>query len=227
MMVLIIFSVILFAILAYFCAQKDGRSNEDIKDRLFHPREYASSGRAGERFLYRSLLEVGVSKEQIFRNVYIPALGKDGKENGKTTEIDILVVARKGVLVFEHKARTGNIYGDADREQWIQYLGKSKFFLQNPIQQNRYHKKCLERYIEGKAPIYTFITTSNNGKWKIQGDKPEDHIIRREGDFRKMYEKLPDCADMGKEYKGLLEKFHGKSRPKDGTAERHIRDFCL
>ncbi|MBQ7529857.1 NERD domain-containing protein, partial [bacterium] len=54
------------------------------------------------------------------RNVYIRT------PNG-TTEIDLIVLSRKGLLVFECKNYNGNIYGDGRRKKWIQYLGRKSF----------------------------------------------------------------------------------------------------
>ena len=208
-------------------AVNKGVSLKDAKDYVGNRYEYRRPGGAGERWLYRSLLEIGFSEEQIFRNVYIPALDKFGKYNGKTTEIDVLAVSRKGLLVFEHKALSGNIYGDGEKDQWIQYLGNKKYFFRSPVGQNRYHKKCLRKFIRAEVPIYTFITTSNNGNWKVKNIDKEDHFIQREGEFKEIYFRLPDSRGMKIQYRNYLNMFSKKSRPTDGTREKHIREFCL
>ncbi len=221
--------IIFFAlVVATFNEARDkGVSFDDVKDYVRHNDEYKTLGEAGERWLYRSLLEVGFSEEQIFRNVYIPAVDKFGKYNGKTTEIDVLALSKKGILIFEHKALSGNIYGDGEKEQWIQYLADKKYFFRSPVEQNRYHKKCLKKYIRAEVPIYTFITTSDNGKWKVRNISKEDHFIEQEGEFKEIYFKLPDSARMKAQYKNYLNMFSKKSRPTDGTREKHIREFCL
>ncbi|MBQ6605541.1 hypothetical protein IJH66_00995, partial [Candidatus Saccharibacteria bacterium] len=50
-------------------ARDKGVSFDDVKDYVRHNDEYKTLGEAGERWLCRSLLEVGFSEEQIFRNV--------------------------------------------------------------------------------------------------------------------------------------------------------------
>lgn len=90
-------------------------------DRFQHPEEYADKGKEGERIIYRTLVDqIHVPENQILRNVYVPTA------NGKTSEIDLLVISKKGILLFECKNYAGNIYGDAKRNKWIQYLGKKK-----------------------------------------------------------------------------------------------------
>lgn len=79
-------------------------------DRLRHPEEWKDEGKSGEQIVYRLLVDkIHVPENQILRNVYVPT------EDGKTSEIDILVVSKKGLLVFECKNYAGNIYGDAKR----------------------------------------------------------------------------------------------------------------
>lgn len=145
----------------------------DIIDIILHPREYANLGDAGERFLYRALIKLGVPKDQIFRNVYIPA------PDGRLTEIDLLIVCKKGILVIENKAFNGIIYGDGEHNRWIQYLGGKKSYFLSPVIQNRYHKKCLKEYIKNRVPVTTFIAHSADGTWKIKNLQPEDHFLKR------------------------------------------------
>ncbi|MBQ3353151.1 NERD domain-containing protein [Candidatus Saccharibacteria bacterium] len=73
-------------------------------DRFKNPEEYKDTGSAGERIIFTTLRDkIHVPEKQILRNVYIPTA------NGKTSEIDILVVSKKGLLVFECKNYAGNI----------------------------------------------------------------------------------------------------------------------
>lgn len=41
---------------------------------ILNRKEYQISGGAGERFSYRELLKIGIPKNQIFLNVYIPVI---------------------------------------------------------------------------------------------------------------------------------------------------------
>ena len=66
-------------------------------DYVQHPEEYATKGSAGERLVYLNLIRgYNIPEAQIFRNVYVPT------RNG-TTEIDLIVVSKKGLRVFECK----------------------------------------------------------------------------------------------------------------------------
>lgn len=97
--------------------------NRDI-DKLRRPEEWKDVGKSGEQIVYRAFVDkYHVSENQILRNVYILT------SDGKTSEIDLLVVSKKGLLVFGCKNCGGNIYGDAARLRWIQYLRRKKSYF--------------------------------------------------------------------------------------------------
>lgn len=212
----------LIALAAYIVLllKREQLTFSDLWDMLRNRNEYKTSGQSGERFLYRELLKLGISESQIFRNVYIPVLNKPGK----TTEIDILVLSKKGILIFEHKNYQGKIYGDGRSRRWAQcYHGKRTFL--SPIEQNRYHRDCLQRFIGTKIPIYTFITHSRGGEWHISNLPPEAHFLSKHGQFVKIYQDLPDFEFTAKHFIALTEKFTKLSRPEGSIREQHIANF--
>lgn len=129
-------------------------------DRLRHPEEWKNVGSSGEEIVYRALNDdIYVPEAQILRNVYIPT------SDGKTSEIDLLVVSKKGLLVFECKNYGGNIYGDAKRPKWIQYHGRKKSYFYNPLMQNRTHVRHLKKYLKefGDLPAIPMVVTITRG----------------------------------------------------------------
>lgn len=89
---------------------------------------------------------------RIMRNVYIP------QKSNKFTEIDVLLLHETGVYVFESKNLSGNIYGNADKPQWLRYKKNGeKDFIPNPIKQNDGHIKALQNYLQqDKYQLRTF-----------------------------------------------------------------------
>ncbi|MBU3105487.1 nuclease-related domain-containing protein [Clostridium gasigenes] len=67
-----------------------------------------------------------------------------------TTQIDHVLIGRKGVFVIETKNYDGWIFGDEKSKYWTQtiYKKKSRFF--NPIRQNYGHVKAIEKIIDEK-----------------------------------------------------------------------------
>ena len=60
---------------------------------------------------------------------------------GKTSQIDHVVINPRGVFVIETKNYSGRIYGSENQLEWTQVLsyGRVKHKLYNPIKQNRTH----------------------------------------------------------------------------------------
>jgi len=92
---------------------------------------------------------------KILMNLQIPT------SNGKTTEIDLLLIHESGLYVFEAKHYKGTIYGTDDQARWTQYFRTTQnSYFQNPVQQNQYHIKALADRFPG-IPIYSIIVFTN------------------------------------------------------------------
>ena len=78
---------------------------DKILDSIF---DEESIGEHGEKLTERELKFVRLlgRKGKILRNVYIP------KDNGETTEIDVVYITQKGIFVIESKNYSGWIFGD-------------------------------------------------------------------------------------------------------------------
>lgn len=118
-------------------------------------------GRLGEFCTYKFLKLLDGYRKFLF-NVYLP------KENGDTTEIDIILLHESGIYVFESKNYSGWIFGTETQQYWTQTLPigrgktkKSKFF--NPIIQNKVHLKWLQQFLEyeRQLPFYSYIIFSD------------------------------------------------------------------
>lgn len=116
-------------------------------------------GKLGEYLIYRNLMGIEGYKKFLF-NCYVP------KENGETTEIDVIMIHETGIYVFESKNYSGWIFGTENSKQWTQTLpagkGKShKSHFLNPIMQNKLHIKWLSSYLNTELPIFSFIVFSD------------------------------------------------------------------
>ena len=98
-------------------------------------------GRYGEYLIFKQLKAFEKKGAKFLFNVYFP------KENGETTESDVIMITSRGFIVFESKNYSGWIFGDEKNRTWTQALPqgqgrpalKEKFF--NPIMQNNLHIK--------------------------------------------------------------------------------------
>lgn len=118
-------------------------------------------GTGGEYDLYRCLSPLEGYKRFLF-NCYLP------KEDGETTEADVILLHESGIYVFESKNYSGWIFGSENQTYWTQTLpagrsGIQKYRFFNPIIQNEVHMKCLQRILnEPTIPIYSYIVFGDN-----------------------------------------------------------------
>ncbi len=110
-------------------------------------------GTNAEKKLIAALLKLGIHPKAIFHDLYIP------RNNGKFSQIDLVVATKVGILVFEVKDYSGWIYGNGSRLKWTQVLayGREKYKFYNPVLQNNSHIKCLRQQLKEKVPFYSII----------------------------------------------------------------------
>ena len=78
-------------------------------------------GRNGEYLIYRCLKVLG-DQHKVLTNIYLP------KEDGTTTEIDLIMISATSIYVFESKNYSGWIFGDESSKFWTQSLKGGKSF---------------------------------------------------------------------------------------------------
>ena len=93
-------------------------------------------------------------------NLYIPS------KNENTTEIDLIMITRKGLFVFESKNYGGWIFGSEKSKYWMQTLpGRNGRCLKNqfysPILQNKGHINNLRRILQCYIPCFSIIVFSD------------------------------------------------------------------
>lgn len=86
----------------------------------------------------------------VFHDILLPS------RDGKTTQIDHLILSIYGIIVIETKNYKGWIYGDEKKTYWTQVIYNRKEKLYNPIFQNFGHIKALEQII-GTQPFVSII----------------------------------------------------------------------
>lgn len=110
-------------------------------------------GNYGELKVERRL-RLFISKEDvIIENLLLP-------DGSGTTEIDKVIISKKGILCIESKFWGGYISG-GDTGDWTQttfYDGvKKQRKLHNPVIQNQGHIKALDKIFNGNYPIFNVV----------------------------------------------------------------------
>lgn len=121
---------------------------------------------------------------KILMNLNVPT------ENEKTTEIDLILIHETGIYVFEIKHYKGTIYGDDNGYLWTQYFRTVKNnTFKNPILQNEYHIKALEKFFNN-IPIKSVVVFTNyDCNIKVKNSNPNIHLCTLQY-LRKNLEKI-------------------------------------
>ena len=98
------------------------------------------------------------------------------KGNNGTSQIDHILIGKKGIFVFETKDYNGHIYGDEYSREWTQIINFKKNKFYNPIRQNYGHIKSLEKTIKRNDIFISVIVFTN--KSKLKKIKTETPVIQ-------------------------------------------------
>lgn len=130
-----------------------------------------------ERDLVVYLQRNGVSPKAIFHDLYVPS------NNGKYSQIDLVVVVSEGIIVIEVKDYQGWIFGTGNQQKWTQVLayGREKYRFYNPILQNTNHINALKRQSLqfSKLPYFSVIVFSNHCELKELSIIPKDTFVTK------------------------------------------------
>lgn len=104
---------------------------------------------------------IGVYK-QVIHDLVIPT------ENGKKTQIDNILITTKGIFVIENKNFSGIVKNDQNGN-WYTILNKESYSTNyNPIEQNKYHIKCLQKLLDKDFNLfYSLIVLGYNTKNQV------------------------------------------------------------
>lgn len=180
-------------------------------------------GKHGEKLTERELKLVRLfgRKGKTLRNVYVP------KNNGETSEIDVLYITQKGIFVIESKNYSGWIFGNEKSTYWAAMLSnrqKNRFY--NPVKQNRTHIKWLNQYLEGRFPLFSVIVFSERCELKkVEIESPTIQVIKRDhlyATVRKIWDASPDCLEE-EEVNRIYERLKVLTNVDQAVKEAHVQ----
>jgi len=153
-------------------------------------------GTRSERDLIIRLLKEGVSSENIFHDLYIE------KKDGTYSQIDIVVLTEKGVVVIEVKDFSGWIFGFGNNEKWVHILGKMKYPFYNPIFQNEGHIRYLKNKlnVQDNIPFYSLIVFYGECELKKISNIPDGTMIVKSKKSIKTYNSIIQNYDSSDRY---------------------------
>ena len=163
-----------------------------LLDKIF---DDAWVGKRGEKLTERELKLVQLfgRKGKVLRNIYLP------KDNGETSEVDVVFITQKGIFVFESKNYSGWIFGDEKSQKWTAMLpNKQKNQFYNPVLQNKTHVKWMRNYVGDDVPLFSIIVFSERCELKkVTVESSDVKVIKRERTYatvREIWNESPDVV---------------------------------
>lgn len=140
--------------------------------------------------------------------------------DGKSSQIDHLIISRTGIFVIETKNYSGRIYGQENQREWTQVLqyGKVKNKFYNPIMQNKTHIYALSKVI-GRSDCFVSIIVFPKAKLMTYTTADVGYITDIGKRYRQQVNKIFSVDEMNSIYIKLL-KF--KNNPSVSTRD-HVR----
>lgn len=181
----------------------------------------------GARGEYRvsQVLEKTPFEHKMIFNCYIP------NRKGDKTELDIIMISKKGIFVVENKNYSGWIFGDEKSKNWCQTIYNTKNFFYNPVKQNRSHIKNLENMLKiGEDKYVSVITFNRNANLKKIHTESENLFVlpyNKISDFFKNY-KRENCLtteEIEEIYQKLIPGTQLTSEEKKAHVERIKKEY--
>ena len=120
-------------------------------------------GIKGEKKVFSELKTLLLKDEYLLTNILLP-IGE-----AETTEIDCILISRKGIFCIEVKNWTGFIKGSERDYYWYQARFDRKNIQEkrcNPIKQNERHCRLLEEFLDYKFAVDNIVIFLNQKSLK-------------------------------------------------------------
>lgn len=182
-------------------------------------------GKWGEYLTYKYLKKFENEGAKFLFNIYIP------KENAETTEIDVLMISKKGIFVFESKNYSGWIFGSENQKNWYQTLpagrGKShKEHFYNPIMQNRSHIKHFKAFMGKEISMHSIIVFSERCTLKNVEVKSADISVINRNEVAsvvaKVYTKISEDLLAEADVMDIYNKLYPYTQSSEEVKKQHI-----
>lgn len=172
------------------------------------------AGIQGEIRTCENLRRILKEDEYIFTNILLPT------RNNRTTELDAVIVSRKGIFCIEIKTWIGRISGNDDDEYWLQeYADPSITPRQhkNPVLQNDRHCARLEKLLK-RNDVYCIVLLA-----VLEEDNIDSKYTYTFNRFKNFYNELND-DDLTIEEINIIANKLKQFIPNLAQMEEHKRD---
>ena len=129
-------------------------------------------GRRAEKAVASLLKKLPGRNNIVFNDLILPS------RNGRTVQIDHLVVSRRGIFIIETKSHAGRISGSEHAQYWQQNFESGSRSFYNPLLQNQAHLRSLQQLLPQIDSGLFLAITLFTGSWRLD-IRAEDIIVER------------------------------------------------
>jgi predicted RNA-binding Zn-ribbon protein involved in translation (DUF1610 family) len=153
-------------------------------------------GILGEKWVTLFINKAKNKEDVLINDIIVPG------EDGKTSQIDHILVSKKGLFVIETKNMAGRIYGRQDELKWMQALnyGKTKNSFYSPIRQNQTHIYRLKNIVGEETPMFNCVVFVQGNTDYIQAEVYSPYR------FYKALKKTPNTSLTSEQVKTISDK---------------------
>ena len=112
-------------------------------------------GKYGEYKVNNTLISHGFEKRYTISDLIFVS-------DGKSVQIDNILINSKGLFVIETKNYGGRIYGSDGQHEWTQVIGRTKNKFYNPVKQNATHIYHLKKVLPKQVPVFSVVVFVKN-----------------------------------------------------------------
>ncbi|MDE5848840.1 MAG: NERD domain-containing protein [Muribaculaceae bacterium] len=198
------------------------------------------SGKRGEKMVAKELARLRRKDYIVINDLMLPT------SNGRTSQIDHVVVSTRGIFVIETKNHAGRISGAEHAQYWQQHLSSQSRTFYNPILQNRSHLRAVRRLMPKlDAELFSSMVVFTEA-WRldIKADEiimerrflPDRHIQRTlipEEEVKKRWWRpwrspvVLDRHKIATRIEGMLEEIESRPRVMDRDSMRAIAERLI
>lgn len=132
---------------------------------LFYLNRRFINGKAGEFWTKKELKKLNDEYKTI-NNILIET------NDGKTHQIDHVVISKYGIFVIETKHFNATLQGDDYVKNWTYKTFKKIEYIKNPIHQNYGHVQALKELLNiEEDKLISIVCITSNAKARIKSDK--------------------------------------------------------
>ena len=118
-----------------------------------------AKGWIGEKKVYFKSLFLIKKEGKIISDLMLPK-----KEDlSVCSQIDHLIISKKGIFVIEVKNYSGKIYGNDEQQNWTQSFnyGKQTYQFYSPVKQNLTHCNRVKEHLNKQIDVYSIVIFLN------------------------------------------------------------------